>query len=176
MSRLEYSIALIILGGAFLFFLYGMLVPWPLQAQTPPQPQSQSPIVTVPGTPPPVNVSKPNQSAVSVQEVKSPAAPSHYTDQAIWGIMASFVLRYVTKKAWFPWLTEQSSTRLKTQFGFVVAFLTAAGIHFAVSGSVLDGGAAITVSGLSINAFKDLAWQWTAQQTAYQLVVKEAKI
>lgn len=162
-------------GLAFIVGALLLFVAVYVDAQQPPPSSPQSPVISVPGTPENVNPEKPNQPAVSVKEVTSPAAPSHYTDQAIWAIMVSFVLRYLTKKAWFPFLTEQSSQRLKAQFGFVTALLTAAGIHFAVTGNVLDGGAAITISGISLDAFKDLAWQWTAQQTAYQMVVKETK-
>lgn len=147
-------------------------------AQTPDSPTTPTvtgvPTVTVPGTPAVVNPEKPSQPAVSVKEVESPAAPSHYTDQAIWALMVSWSLQFLKKKSWFPWLTNLSSERLKTQFGFVTALLTAAGIHFAVTGSMLDGGgAAITISGLSFDALKDLGWQWTAQQTWYKVIVKE---
>lgn len=138
-------------------------------------PSQSSPVIVVPGTPPEVNPEKPSQPAVSVQEVKSPAAPSHYTDQAIWALMVSFILQYLKKKAWFPLLTDASSARLKAQFGFVTALLTAAGIHFAVTGNILDGGAAITISGISIDALKDIGWQWASQQAWYQLLVKETK-
>ncbi len=145
-------------------------------AQTPEplgQPTPQSPIVSVPGTQPAVNPELPSQPAVSVKEVQSPAAPSHYTDQAIWALMVSFVLEYLKKKSWFSFLTPESTARLKAQFGFVTALLTAAGIHFAVTGSVLDGsGAAITISGLSVDAFKDLGWQWAAQEGWYKMLIK----
>jgi hypothetical protein len=135
-----------------------------------------APVVTVPGTPPAVSPDIPSQPAVAVKEVTSPAAPSHYGDQAIWALMVSLLIQWLKKTPWFGWITPQSSARLQTQFGFLAAFMTAAGIHFAVSGSVLDGGgASITVTGLSVNAFKDIAWQWASQQGWYQLVVKEPK-
>lgn len=143
-------------------------------AQTVETPQPQSPVVSVPGSPPTVNPELPSQPAVSVKEVQSPAAPSHYTDQAIWALMVTFMVQYLKKKTWFPWLKETSPAQLKAQFGFVTALITAAGIHFAVTGSVLDGGgAAITISGLSMDAFKDIGWQWASQQAWYQLIVKE---
>lgn len=141
-------------------------------APDPSGPVPQAPIVTVPGNPPSVNPALPTQPAVSVKEVESPAAPSHYTDQAIWALMVSFLLEYLKKKSWFAFLTPESTAKLKAQFGFVAALLTAAGIHFAVTGSVLDGGAAITISGLSTDALKDVLWQWTAQQAWYRQVVK----
>ncbi len=136
--------------------------------------QQESPVVNVPGTPSVVSPNIPSQSAVTVKQAESPAAPSHYGDQAIWALMVSFVLQWLKKSPWFGWITPDSSARLKTQFGFLAAFLTAAGIHFAVSGSMLDGGgAAITMSGLSVNAVKDVAWQWASQQGWYRLLVKE---
>lgn len=141
---------------------------------TPPQ---REPIVVVPGTPAPVSHDVSNQPAVAVTEVKSPAAPAHYTDQALWALMVSFMLQYLKKSSWFVWLTPQTEKRVQAQIGFIAAFLTAAGIHFAVTGSVLDGGgASITITGLSINAFKDVAWQWTAQQAWYQAVVKGVSV
>jgi hypothetical protein len=137
-------------------------------------PTPQPPIVTVPGTTPPVSPSVASQPAVSVTEVKSPAAPAHYGDQALWALMIGLLVQWLKRSPWFGWITPASSARLKTQFGFLAAFLTAAGIHFAVSGSVLDGGgASLTVSGLSLNAFKDVLWQWAAQEGWYRAVIKE---
>ena len=147
-----------------------------LFGQQPPPTSGTSPVVTVPGTPPNVSPEIPSQPAVSVKEVTSPAAPSHYSDQAIWALMVSLLIQWLKKSPWFGWITPATSARIQTQFGFLAAFLTAAGIHFAVSGSILDGGgASLTVTGLSINAFKDVAWQWASQQGWYQLVVKDPK-
>jgi hypothetical protein len=145
-------------------------------AQQPPPTSGGAPVVTVPGTPPNVSPDIPSQPAVAVKEVTSPAAPSHYGDQAIWALMVSFLMQWLKKSPWFGWITPATSARIQTQFGFLAAFLTAAGIHFAVSGSVLDGGgASITVTGLSVNAVKDIAWQWASQQAWYRMVVKEPK-
>lgn len=146
-----------------------------LRAQATEAPQAQgSPIVTVPGTPPVTNPELPSQPAVSVTEVKSPAAPAHYMDQAIWALIVSFFLQFLKKQTWFPMISEESTARLKTQVGFITAVLTAAGIHFAVSGNFLDGGVAFTVSGVSLDAIKDVGWQWAAQQALYKKIVKEA--
>jgi len=135
-----------------------------------------APVVTVPGTPAAVSPDVPSQPAVSVKEVSSPAAPSHYGDQAIWALMVSFLIQWLKKSPWFGWITPQTSARIQTQFGFIAALVTAAGIHFAISGSLLDGGgASVTVSGLSINAVKDVAWQWAAQQAWYRQLVKEPR-
>jgi hypothetical protein len=138
--------------------------------------QQTAPVVTVPGTPAAVNADIPSQPAVAVKEVASPAAPTNYGDQAIWALMVSFVIQWLKKSSWFQWITPQSSARLQTQFGFLAAFLTTAGIHFAVSGNILEGGgASITVTGISLNAVKDVAWQWAAQQGWYRMLVKEPK-
>ena len=141
-------------------------------------PAAQPPVVQVPGTAPATPAPPiPSQPAVPVTEVKSPAAPAHYSDQAIWALIVSFLLQYLKRAGWFPWLTEASSARLKAQFGFVAALLTAAGVHFAVSGSVFDdGGASITITGFSLAAVKDVVWQWAAQQAWYKLAVKEQAV
>jgi hypothetical protein len=146
-------------------------------AQQAPQPQAPgSPVVSVPATIPQPNPNQPQQNAVAVKQVESPAAPSHASDQAIWALMVSLVIQYLKKAPWFGLLSDSSSSQLKSAVGFFAALLTAAGIHLAVSGSVFDGGgASITVTGLSLNAFKDVAWQWASQQGWYRAVVKEPK-
>ncbi len=172
----RYMLAAIIVAlVAFLPFMLSAPASAQLAAPKPAQ-QSGSPVVSVPGAVPQVSADVPQQTAVAVKEVNSPAAPSHFGDQAIWALMVSFLIQWLKKSPWFGWITPESAARLKTQFGFLAAFLTAAGIHFAVSGSLLDGGgASITVTGLSVNAFKDVAWQWASQQGWYQLLVKEPK-
>lgn len=164
-KRLIFAVALVAALGAGAF------------AQQPPQTQAPgSATVSVPATIPQPDPSQPTQNAVAVKEVESPAAPSHANDQAIWALMVSLVIQYLKKAPWFGLLSDQSSARVKSAVGFVAAMLTAAGIHLAVSGSVFDGGgASITVTGLSMNAFKDLAWQWAAQQGWYRAVVKEPR-
>lgn len=146
-------------------------------AQQGPQAQpSGSPVVSVPATIPQPNPDQPTQNAVAVKEVESPAAPAHAQDQALWALMVSLLIQYLKKAPWFTLLSDASSSRLKSAVGFAAALLTAAGIHLAVSGSVFDGGgASITVTGLSLNAFKDVAWQWASQQGWYRAVVKEPK-
>lgn len=143
-------------------------------SQQPTPPQSGSQVVTVPGsvTTPSENV--PSQQAVAVKEVESPAAPSHYDDQALWALVMSFIIQYLKKSKWFGWITPESPARLKAQFGFIMAMLTTAGVHFAITGSIFEGGgASITITGLSFSAFKDVVWQWTAQQAWYQAVVSK---
>jgi hypothetical protein len=140
------------------------------------QPVPAAPVVQVPGTTPTPSPEVPTQTAVSVKEVSSPAAPTNYQDQAIWALMVSLLIQYLKNRPWFGWLTPQSSARLQAQFGFVAALITSLGIHFAVSGSIFgDGGATVTVTGLSFNAFKDFAWQWASQQAWYRALVKEPK-
>lgn len=136
--------------------------------------QPQSPIVTVPGTPPEVNPSKPNMPAVSVKELPSPAAPSHAPEQVEWGLIASYAYQYIKKSKLFTFITPETSGRIQALVGFGLAAVTAAGIHFSVTGSLLDGsGAAITITGVSLDAFKDIAWQWAAQQGWYDMVVSK---
>ncbi len=133
----------------------------------------QGPTVVVPGTSPTVNVDRPGTVAVQTQEVPSPAAPPHYVEGAIWALLASQLYEYLKKCAWFKLLPPDISTRAQAQIGFVMAVLTVAGIHFAVNGSLLDdGGATVTISGLSWSAFKDIAYQWGVQQGIYLKVVK----
>lgn len=114
----------------------------------------------------------PATQAVPVQQVPSPAAPTHASDQVMWALIASYAVQYLKRSAWFPMLSDASTARVKAQFGFISALLTAAGVHFAITGSILDGsGASITVTGLSLDAFKDVAFQWASQQAWFDLVV-----
>jgi hypothetical protein len=138
--------------------------------------QQPAPVVTVPGAAPVANPELPSQPAVSVKEVSSPAAPAHYGDQAIWALMVSFLIQWLKKSPWFGFITPQSSAALQARFGFLAAFLTAAGIHFAITGSVLDGGgASISITGITLTGVKDVLWQWAAQQGWYRMLVKEPK-
>ncbi len=60
-------------------------------------------------------------------------------------------------------------------FGFLVAAATAAGIHFAVQGSLLsEAGLSFSVTGLTADAIKDVGFQWVCQQAWYLKVVKGA--
>jgi len=171
-SRLAF--ALVVVWTVGMIAIASRLVQIGLEAQQPQPPGS--PVVTVPGSVTPPSPDVPSQTALVVKEVDSPAEPPHYGAQAIWALVMAYVIQYLKKSPWFGWLTPQSSARLKTQFGFFMAAATAAGIHFAVSGSVFDGGgASITVTGLSVTAFKDVAWQWASQQAWYRLVVKEPR-
>lgn len=137
-------------------------------------PQSTSPITTVPGSVSPVATGAPSQTAVAVTTVPSPASPSHVPEQIEWALAMSMLMRFVMKKGWISFLTPTASGRIKAVCGFLLATTTAAGIHFVVSGSLLDGnGASITITGLSMDAFKDIGFQWVSQQTWYEALVKK---
>lgn len=139
--------------------------------------QEQPVPVTTPAAAQSLDLTKPAPNvpateAVPVQQVPSPAAPTHAPDQIMWALIASYALQYLKTARWFPMLTEESTARIKSQFGFLSALLTAAGVHFAITGSILDGGgASITVTGLSLDAIKDVAFQWASQQAWFDLVV-----
>jgi hypothetical protein len=145
------------------------------QPTTPPT-TGQVPIQQLPGTAPAAPASGPTQSAVPVKEVPSPAAPSHALDQALWALAVSYVLKKLMQWKWFTWLGMADSSQVKAAWGFAAAVLTAAGIHFVVTGSVLDGGLNITVTGVSLDAIKDIGWQWVSQQAWYDAVVKESAV
>ncbi len=138
------------------------------------EPAPQVPITQVPGTPPTVAPGQPSQPAVTVTTVQSPAAPAHPADSVAWGLAAALFLQWVKKKRWLAFFTPEVTSRLQSLCGFAAAFATAAGIHFAVTGSVLDnGGAALTISGISWDAIKDVGFQWVSQQGWYLAVVKD---
>lgn len=145
----------------------------PLRGQTVTPPSSSPIVTTVPGTVQPAAPGAPSQTAVAVTTVPSPASPQNPSDQIMWALAMSYALRFLTQKGWLSFLTPTSTTRIKTLCGFLVAAGTAAGIHFVVNGSPLAGaGASITVTGLSLDAFKDIGFQWVSQQGWYDLVVK----
>ena len=132
-----------------------------------------STVTQVPGQIAPPAPGAPTQPAIAVTTVPSPASPQNPLDAVMWAGAASYVIRYLTKKSWFPLLSAGSSSQLKTQFGFVVALLTAAGIRLAVNGSFFSQeGVGFTMTGLSAHAVKDVGFQWLSQQTWYDLIVK----
>lgn len=131
-------------------------------------------MTSVPGQLQPPAPGAPSQPAVAVTTVPSPAAPQNPLDQVMWAGAISYVLRYLTKKKWFPVLSEDASSRLKTQFAFIAALLTAAGIHFAVNGSFFSHeGISFSFAGLSFDAVKDIGFQWLSQQAWYDTIVKQ---
>ena len=142
-----------------------------LQAQQPAA--GPVPITEVPGAARTVPEGQPSQPAVPITTIPGPASPQHVPEQVMWALAASYALRYLTHKGWLSFLTPESSKRVKAFCGLLVATCTAAGIHFAVTGSILDGGgAAITISGVSWDALKDIGWQWVSQQAWYDGLVK----
>lgn len=157
--------------GLGLLLLVFVLGAWPnAHAQ-----QEPAPTVEVPGTiPTPASPDRPSQEAVPVKEVPSPAAPSNMPESVGWALGAAYVLQYLKKSQQFKFLTDSSTARAKALFGFVAAFLTAAGIQFTVSGSLFDaGGASVTATGITLIGIKDVLFQWIAQQGWYDLVVKD---
>lgn len=143
----------------------------PIWAQ---QPEGTVPTAQVSGAlpVPAVDTDRPSQPAVPTKEVPSPAAPSNMPESVAWGLGAAYVVEYLKKSGWFTFLSDSSTQRAKVVFGFLAAFITAAGIQFAVSGSVLDaGGASVTITGITFTGIKDVLFQWIAQQGWYDLVV-----
>lgn len=145
----------------------------PLLAQQ--QPTAGPPVVEVPGTvPTPVTNDRPSQPAVPTKEVPSPAAPSNAQEAVGWALGTAYVIEYLKRKKWFTFLTEESSARAKTVFGFLAAALTAAGIQFAVSGSLVDaGGASVTITGITLTGVKDVVFQWIAQEGWYRGLIQK---
>jgi hypothetical protein len=150
----------------------------PLWAQPPDAATSPGVPVTTPAaaSAPQTDKPAPNVSvekALPVQEVPSPASPTHLTAQAFWAVLAAYALQNAKRFKFIPWWNDHLDGRVQAAVGFATALATAAGIHFYVTGSFLDGGASITITGLSLDAFKDVAWQWVAQQIAYDKLVKD---
>ena len=148
------------------------LLALPMMAQTQ---EPAVPTAQVPGVlPVPATDDRPSQPAVPTKEVPSPAAPSNLPESVAWGLGAAYIVEYLKKSGWFTFLTDDSTRRAKAVVGFIAAFLTAAGIQFVVSGSVLDaGGASVTITGITFTGVKDVLFQWIAQQGWYDLVVRK---
>lgn len=129
------------------------------------------PIAQVPGSvPPPAKESTP---AVVTTTIPSPASPTHVPEQVMWALAMSYVMQFLKKQKWFPLLTPESTANVQAFFGFIVAMATAAGIHIAVTGNMLDGsGLSFSVTGLTIDAIKDVGFQWVSQQAWYDGLVK----
>lgn len=142
------------------------------QAQPPPSPSS--PIVSTPGTIQTAAPGAPTQQAVAVTTVPSPAAPQNPIEQIGWALAVSMLLRYLTNKKWFTFLTPESTAQVKAVWGFVAAFTTAAGIHLVVNGNPFSkAGVSVGLTGLSFDALKDVGWQWVSQQAWYEALVKK---
>lgn len=137
-------------------------------------PATNPPQVPVAGTPATVAPGSPSTPAVVTTTVPNPAAPSHAMEQAEWALAMAFLFQAVKKTRWITVVSPETSARAQAVIGAVLAAVTAAGIHFAVSGNILDGGVNISVTGVSIDALKDVGWQWVCQQAWYQKVVKES--
>ena len=159
--------ALVVVAGLLLWS-------WPSIAGTQQPAPTGPPVVPVPGVVQPAPAGSPAQPAVAVTTVPSPASPQNPTDQVMWALAASLLLRYVTKKRWLSFLTPDAEPNVKALIGFLTAFSTATGIHFIVNGSPFDGhGATLTITGLSFDLIKDVGFQWVAQQAWYEGLVKQ---
>lgn len=141
------------------------------QGQPTSGPAASVPSVQVPGTPATTGT-VPTTAAVPVTEVPSPAEPDHAKEQMMWALVMVQLLNILKKTSWFPWLTETSEAHIQAAWGFIMAGATAVGIHIAVQGSILDGGATLTISNITFDAIKDVGWQWASQQGIYDLLKK----
>lgn len=148
-----------------------------IRGQGQPAAPSGSPITTVPGTILPPAPGAPAVPAVAVTSVPSPAAPQNPLDQMMWAAAMAYVIQFLKKRSWFKFLTPESEARTKAIWGFVVAAMTAAGIHLVVNGSFFtSGGVSVGITGLSFDAFKDVGFQWLSQQIAYDGLVKRTEV
>lgn len=165
MRRFSSAIIVFTLFAYFAPLIRGQVATGPVTPQTP--------LTEVSGTIPAVAPGQPTQTAVAITTVQSPAAPQNPVDQVMWALAMSYILKFLTNSKWFTFLTPESTTRVKTIAGFLMAAGTAAGIHLAVNGSFLTGtGLNISLTGLSLDAFKDIGFQWVSQQAWYDRVVK----
>jgi hypothetical protein len=132
---------------------------------------SGSPVVQVPGSAP--AAAKESVPAVATTTIPSPASPTHVPEQVMWALAMSYVMEWLKKQKWFLLLTPTTDANMQAFFGFIVATATAAGIHIAVQGSVLDGsGLSFSITGLTLDAIKDVGFQWVSQQGWYDALVK----
>lgn len=154
----------------FVFVAALLVYAAPLMGQQPPAQNPASPVTTVPGTVPEVAPGAPSQSAVAVTTVPSPASPQHVPEQIEWALACAYALQMAKKTGL---IKPDVDAKVKAMIGGVVAVATAAGIHIGVSGSFFHGDGALTVTGLSFNAFKDIGFQWVAQQAWYDGLVKK---
>lgn len=138
--------------------------------------RAQEPVVPVPAEAVPPSEVIPDQPALPTTEVPSPAAPDHSGDQVMWALIASYFMNHLKRTKWFPLLSEQTTSQVKAFWGFGLAVLTAFGINVAISGSVFaETGMAVTITGISWKVFKDVVWQWAAQQGWYDLIVRRGQ-
>lgn len=153
---------------AFILFAYGGSL---VRGQTPMQ--QTNPVTAVTGSVPTPAPGVSTQAAVVTTTVPSPASPTHVPEQVMWGLAMSYVMQFLKKKGWLAFLTPAASARIKTVCGFILAAATAAGIHFAVSGSLVDGGLSFSLTGVSADALKDIGFQWISQQAWYDGLIRK---
>lgn len=173
MARISQRLAV----AAFLTLVVAVYAAPLLAGQTQPVTQQPGgpPITSVPGTIAPVAPGAPATPAVTVTTVSSPAAPQNLVDSAIWALLMSYALRFMTRWSKFTPLSPETPGRIKAVVGFVVAAATAAGIHVVVNGSFFaHDGLSFSATGLSFDAFKDIAFQWAFQQAWFEGIVKRS--
>jgi hypothetical protein len=173
MNTTDSARALRALGvAAVLLTAYVYLVPQMLaQAPAAAPAGTQVPTVQVSGTP--AQATTESTKAVVTTTVPSPASPTHVPEQVMWALAMSYALEWLKKQTWFPLLNPNTTSNMQALAGFIVAACTAAGIHVAVTGSVLDGaGLSFSITGLTMDAIKDVGFQWISQQAWYDGLVK----
>ncbi len=160
----------LLLVVAFLVAAYAYSSPMRAQEQQPKTTPAGTPVTQVPGTLP--VLVKESTPAVVTTTVPSPASPSHYPEQIMWAAAMAYLIEWLKKQTWFP-MSKATPANLQATFGFVVALLTAAGIHIAVTGNLLsDSGLSFSVTGLTADAIKDIGFQWVSQQGWYDALIK----
>ena len=96
-------------------------------------------------------------------------------NQAGTAIMVAYVLEWVKRSGWFPFLSATSSERLKVMAGALAAFATTVGIHYAFDVD-LTGHSVFTLTiptGAELfHSASDFGKQWAFQQFAYKTGVK----
>jgi len=117
-----------------------------------------------------------NQPAVPTTEVPSPAEPPHSQEQVQWALGVSMLIEYLKKSKYFPFLRDRMEGNTLAVVGFLSAVCTTIGINMSINGSFWSQqGLDVTFAHVSWVTFKEVAWQWIAQQGWYLAVVKKAQ-
>lgn len=92
-------------------------------------------------------------------------------DQVTVGAVVAFVLEYLKKTPWFPWLSEDTSKRAKVVISSAVALATSLGIDASWHGWTL------TVDFTAVPAHL-YAWMqaWAVQHGTYHAIVKSETV
>lgn len=95
--------------------------------------------------------------------------------QAGIGTIAVYLIQWLKKSNWFPWLNAQSGT-ITRWAGLAVAFLTSVGIQHTFTGDSTNGWhVSLVIPSLSVLAstFVHAAGQFSGQQVLYHTAVKD---